>query len=253
MGGPVGSARRRIDVLGVGIDPLDVDGLLDRVGALVGRGERGVVGYANVHVLNIAARDPGLRRFLGEADIVYADGNGVVLGARLLGESLPPRMTGADWIWPFAARAACDGWRVGWVGGEYGVAAEASRALIAREPALRVVFTGHGYPRADDDRLINAINDAGVDVLFVGMGTPHQERWVARHRERLAAPVVWCVGAAADFISGRVSRGPRALHERQEWLARLIVDPRRLWRRYLLGNPLFLARIAAQRRRAGER
>lgn len=253
MGGTVATGRATVDVLGVGVDALDVEQLLDRVGERVRGGGRGVVSYANVHVLNVAARDPALRRFLNGADLVYADGDGVVLGARLLGRTLPGRMTGADWIWPLAARAARDGWRIGWIGGAYGVAAEAARALVDREPALNVVFSAHGYPRGDEERLIAAINRAAPDVLFVGMGTPHQERWVARHRDRIDAPVVWCVGATADFVSGRVSRGPRALYTRHEWLARLLVDPRRLWRRYLVGNPLFLARIAAQRRRGPAR
>ena len=79
------------------------------------------------------------------------------------------------------------------------------------------------------------------------MGTPTQEHWVQEHRGALKAPVVWCLGATADFVSGQTSRGPQWLHDNAEWLARLLTEPGRLWRRYLLGNPLYLARVLRQR------
>jgi N-acetylglucosaminyldiphosphoundecaprenol N-acetyl-beta-D-mannosaminyltransferase len=240
-------APGRIDVLGVGIDPVDLPALLARVGDLVRADSRATVAYANVHVLNVAARDEGLRAFLAGASVVYCDGGGVVLGARLLGETLPERMTGADWIWALAALAAARGWRIFWVGGEPGVAAEAARRLVARHPVLAIA-TEHGFV-ADEGAVVAAINAFAADIVLVGMGTPVQERWVARNRAALAAPVVWVTGATADFVSGKVDRGPAWLHQRQEWLARLLVDPRRLWRRYLVGNTVFLARVARARLR----
>jgi N-acetylglucosaminyldiphosphoundecaprenol N-acetyl-beta-D-mannosaminyltransferase len=241
----------RVRLQGIGVDPLDVDGLLDRVGALVHAGRRSTVAYVNVHVLNEAARDPQLAAFLAGVDLCYADGAGVVLGARVVGKRLPPRMTGADWIWDLGGRAARDGWKLAWIGGEYGVAARAARVLESRNPGLEFVFTSHGYVRGEAaaDRMLAKLSAAKPDILLVGMGTPHQERWVAAHRDRLDVPVVWCLGATADFVSGRTSRGPRWLHQRQEWLARLLVEPRRLWRRYLIGNPAFLLRMLRERRR----
>jgi len=109
-----------------------------------------------------------------------------------------------------------------------------------------VIDTDHGF-HADIAPLIARINAFGPDVVLVGMGTPTQERWIARWRGALDAPVVWALGATHDFVSGRVSRGPAVLHQNQEWLARLLVDPRRLWRRYLLGNTAFIARVVRQR------
>lgn len=246
-----GSPRPEARVVGVRVDALDVDGLLDQVGAAVRERSRLKIAYANVHVVNVAETDAELAAFLEGADVVYADGAGVVLGARLLGADLGARMTGADWIWPFASRAERCGWRVGWIGGEYGVAAAAVRALQARHPGLVVPLVRHGRPRGDEGerRLDEDLIDAKLDVLLVGMGTPLQERWVAQRRAGLDVPVVWCVGAIADFVSGRTSRGPRWLFERQEWLARLIIEPRRLWRRYLVGNPRFLWAVLRQRRR----
>jgi N-acetylglucosaminyldiphosphoundecaprenol N-acetyl-beta-D-mannosaminyltransferase len=239
-----------LHILGVRVDSYTLDTLLERVTALVGARGHATVAYVNVHVLNTAAGDPALRDFLNAADVCFADGSGVVLGARLLGGSLPGRMTGADWIHDLALHAAGRRWRLAWVAGKPGVTERAARALEAQHPGVRFVFTDHGYhpsqgPEHDD--LLARLNASAPDLVLVGMGTPIQERWVAANRARIAAPVVWCVGATADFVSGEVSRGPKVLYDNQEWLARLLVDPRRLWRRFLVGNPLFLARVARQR------
>ncbi|MES2639782.1 MAG: WecB/TagA/CpsF family glycosyltransferase [Myxococcota bacterium] len=238
-------AARRVDILGIGVDSVDRGGLLARVGDHVAARGRATVAYVNVHVLNVAAHDDALRAFLDTADLVYCDGGGVVLGARLLGAALPERMTGADWIWDLAARAEAAGWRIFWMGGEPGVAAEAARRLCERHPTLRIA-TEHGFIH-DASAVVATINRFAPDIVLVGMGTPVQERWVATNRAAIDAPVVWVTGATADFVSGKVARGPAWLHDRQEWLARLLVDPRRLWRRYLVGNTVFLARVLRAR------
>ncbi len=231
----------KIDVLGVGVDDVDRAGLMAAVARLLERGERSTIAYANVHVLHVAYSDLELRAFLHGADVVYCDGQGVVLGARLLGRHLPERMTGADWIKDLAAVAEDRRWRIYWMGGKPGVTVRAAHVLRRDHPDLHI-DADHGF-HTDNDALIARINAARPHILLVGMGTPLQERWVAAHRARIDAPIVWVTGATADFVSGEVSRGPAFLHSRQEWLARLLVDPRRLAGRYLVGNALFLARI----------
>lgn len=223
---------------------MDLGGLLQRVGELVEAGRASTVAYVNVHVFEVAATDPLLQDFLRGVDLCYADGAGVVLAARLLGQELPGRLTGADWIHDLAAEACVRGWRLAWIGGEPGVTEEAARLLVQAHPGLQVVHTDHGFRQVYD---LDALNAAKPDIVLVGMGTPVQEHWVRGHRQGIEAPVVWCLGATADFVSGRVDRGPAWLHDRQEWLARLVVEPRRLWRRYLVGNPRFLARVVRQR------
>ncbi len=232
-------------VLGVPVACVDRSGMLDAVEELVQRGQA-TVAYLNVHVANQAAGDPALLAFLQGVDLCYADGAGVLLGARLLGERLPERMTGADWIWDLAARAE-GRLRLAWIGGAEGVTEAAAEALRERHPGLQV-WTDHGFHQ-DVPALIARCNAFAPDIVLVGMGTPTQERWVRRWRPDLQAPVVWCTGATADFLSGQTSRGPEWLHQNQEWLARLLTEPRRLWRRYLVGNPLFLARVIRSRLR----
>lgn len=232
-------------VLGVPVACVDRSGMLDAVEELVQRGQA-TVAYLNVHVANQAAGDPALLAFLQGVDLCYADGAGVLLGARLLGERLPERMTGADWIWDLAARAE-GRLRLAWIGGAEGVTEAAAEALRERHPGLQV-WTDHGFHQ-DVPGLIARCNAFAPDIVLVGMGTPTQERWVQRWRPDLQAPVVWCIGATADFLSGQTSRGPEWLHQNQEWLARLLTEPGRLWRRYLVGNPLFLARVIRSRLR----
>ena len=206
------------------------------------------VAYANIHVINQAQNNPDLLQFLRDASLVYCDGNGVRLGARITGQTLPPRNTGADWIWD-VARHAEDKWRIFWIGGNPGVAEEAASKLAEAFPGL-AIETDHGFHErvgAVDTACIDRINAFEPDIVLVGMGTPEQERWVQQRRAALNAPVVWCIGATADLVSGRVARGPDWLVGQAEWVARLAQDPIRLWRRYLLGNPAFVLRALRQR------
>jgi N-acetylglucosaminyldiphosphoundecaprenol N-acetyl-beta-D-mannosaminyltransferase len=238
----------RVQILGVGVDPIESYELLPCVTALIQSEATATVAYANVHVINQAHRHPELHRFLAEADLVYCDGTGVQLGARLLGSSLPARMTGADWIWELAA-AAEGRWRLYWIGGEAGVTAQAAQALQDRHPGL-AIGTDHGFHARSgpaDESCLRRLNAFGADIVLVGMGTPEQEQWVSERRAQIDAPVVWCLGATADTLAGRVPRGPAWLTDRAEWMGRLAAEPRRLWRRYLLGNTVFMARIVRAR------
>ena len=244
-------APRRHEVLGLPVHVLDRSGLLEAVDDMIASGGRHTIAYANIHTWNTALERPELAEFLRLADVVYCDGEGVRLAARAQGVRLPERMTGADWIWDLAEHAASRGYQVFWIGGREGVAAEAGLRLRQAHPGLTVVGTHHGYFEhggADSDALVAAVNRAAPDIVLVGMGTPLQEQWVARVRDGLQAPVVWVLGATADFVSGRVTRGPEVLHRHGlEWLARLLVEPRRLWRRYLVGNARFAARVLRER------
>lgn len=233
---------KRISLLGLPVDVLDRAGLLQAVSEFIAAGSPRTVAYLNVHVANLAATDDRLKRFLNSVDLCYCDGEGIRFGAKLLGEELPERMTGADWIWDLAALAEGK-WKLAWMGGEPGVTLQAAEVLREKHPQLEILCD-HGFYRNDGyPEVIAKINRFNPDIVLVGMGSPLQEQWVEDWRSQLNAPVVWCLGATADFVSGKVDRGPHWLHQRQEWLARLMVDPQRLGRRYLVGNTQFVARI----------
>ncbi len=250
QGDTPGATLEQVDILGVSVHRLSMAGLIREVTQRVHSGAKSTVLYANVHVLNTAYRDTELRHILNQADLVYCDGAGVRLGARLLGCLLPPRMTGADWIEPLCAACAAEGITLYLLGSRPGVAARAAEALQARYPGLRVAGSHHGYlaDPAVCGAAIAAINAACPHILLVGMGTPIQEKWIAAHRLKLEAPVVWAVGALFDFVAGVQPRGPRwMLDNGLEWLYRLGSDPRRLWQRYVVGNPLFVLRVMRQK------
>lgn len=252
MAQDVGAARK-VNVLGVGVDPLTVEELHARIARFVEDGEHATILHANVHGLNHAHRDARLRGFLNGAEIVFCDGAGVMLGARVLGEKIPERITYADWTWELAAFAEAQGLSVFFLGARPGVADKAARRLVERFPGLKVAGTHHGYfdrtpGSPENEMVLRKINAASPDVLLVGFGMPIQEYWLMENREKIDARVVLTGGAVFDYVSGELRRGPKVLTDNGfEWLARLLIEPGRLWRRYVVGNPLFLLRVLKQR------
>lgn len=257
MGGVVVSVAEalqtpdRIHVTGLAIDPVTLDGLFDYVAAAAQEPEtKRTVGYLNVHVANLAAGDERVTRYLNElCDLVYCDGTGVGWGARLQGLAEPPRMTAADWLPDLLARLKEESLRVFVIGGKPGVVERAAAELDALVGGLvgglGPIGSHHGYLRDREatDAAIDATNAFDADVVLVGMGSPTQEHWVLEHRDRLAAPVVWALGATFDYYAGEQARGPEWLRRAgHEWAARLLADPTRLWKRYVIGNPRFLWR-----------
>ena len=226
--------------------------LLRKILSLAENGSRSRVSYVNAHVLNQSFTDPSLQRALRESDLVYCDGYGVRLAARLIGLPVPHRMTGADWIWGVAALCEESGKSLYLLGSDPGSAADAAAELRRWYPRLQICATHHGYFELDSphsERVLEHISDHRPDILLVGMGTPQQELWVSRCFDRLETKVVWTVGALFDYLSGRTPRAPHWMSDNGlEWIFRLAIEPRRMWRRYLLGNPAFLYRVLEERR-----
>jgi N-acetylglucosaminyldiphosphoundecaprenol N-acetyl-beta-D-mannosaminyltransferase len=251
---------KRANVLGVGVDPVSVAELHARILGIVREGGHALVLHVNVHGLNFCYRDPALRSFFNAAPVVFADGAGVVLAARILGERLPERITYADWAWQLAAFAEGENLSIFFLGARPGVAERAAACLKERHPKLDVAGVHHGHfdhdPGApENEAVLGEINASRPDVLLVGFGMPLQERWLMNNWDRVDARVALTGGAVFDYLSGELKRGPRILTDNGfEWLARLLIEPRRLWRRYVLGNPVFLLRVLRQRlaRQAGE-
>lgn len=242
----------RVNVLGVGVDPVTTGELDAEVARLVRRGG-GIVLNVNAHCLNLCREDRDLREFFATADVVFCDGVGVRLAAAMLGRWLPARITYADWLPRLAALAEEQRFSFFFLGARPGVAEEARYRLLDEYPGLEIHGVRHGYfdHRAgspENEAIVDEISAARPDILLVGLGMPLQERWLMENRNRLDFGVALTGGAVFDYASGRLLRGPRLLTDNGfEWLARVLVEPRRLWRRYLLGNPLFLARVLRQR------
>ncbi len=231
--------------------------LLRRIIAWAERGEQKRVAYVNAHVINQSFEIPEVRTSLLSSDLVYCDGYGVRLAAKAIGLPVPHRMTGADWIWGVAALCEAAGRSLYLLGSNPGASAEAAEVLKRWYPSLKITGTHHGYfdlGSPHDERVLEHINENSPDVLLVGMGTPQQELWVQRHSEEVDATVVWTVGALFEYVSGRIPRAPHWMADNGlEWIFRLAVEPRRMWRRYLLGNPVFLHRVLEERRERSPR
>jgi N-acetylglucosaminyldiphosphoundecaprenol N-acetyl-beta-D-mannosaminyltransferase len=248
-------------VLGVPLALTDYEKTLDWIDAVSESGARGYICVAAVHTVMACAEDPELRAAVLGADFTVPDGQPLVWALRALGHDLRSRVYGPDLMAHACARAARTGRRFYLYGGRDEAALERLKdTLRARHPGLRIVGS-HCPPfrpltAAEEGRVIADIEEAAPDVVWVGIGVPKQEKWMARMRGSLSAPVLVGVGAAFDFHAGIVPQAPRWLQDRGlEWAYRLAREPRRLWRRYLRYNPLFVLGFARQygrrRRRSG--
>ncbi|AWJ93124.1 sugar transferase (plasmid) [Azospirillum baldaniorum] len=202
--------------------------------------------FVNADCFNIAARDTAYRACLLEADRVLPDGLGVAIAGRMLGTPFAENVNGTDLL-PHLCRAlAASGDGLFLLGARPGVAEDAARTLAVLAPGLRIAGTCNGYfTAADEEDVVAHINGSGAKVLVVAMGAPRQEVWLQRNRHRLIPPVCLGVGGCLDFHAHRVSRAPQWLREmRMEWVWRLLQEPGRMWRRYLIGNGVFLMRLA---------
>jgi N-acetylglucosaminyldiphosphoundecaprenol N-acetyl-beta-D-mannosaminyltransferase len=240
------------ELFDIGLQTAPPADLLRRILAFAEDDGRHRVSYVNAHVLNQTFSNPELRNALKSSDLVYCDGYGVRLAAKLVGLAVPHRMTGADWIWGVAALCQESGRSIYLLGSEPGSSSQAAEALRRWYPRLDVQGTHHGYfeiGSPHSERVLEHIAEHRPDILLVGMGTPQQELWVDRYLDRIDAGVVWTVGALFDYLSGRTPRAPHWISDHGfEWIFRLVVEPRRMWRRYLLGNPAFLYRVWQERR-----
>jgi N-acetylglucosaminyldiphosphoundecaprenol N-acetyl-beta-D-mannosaminyltransferase len=239
----------KVDILGVRVHCTSTTRLLNAVADLVADAQQRIVLYVNAHCLNVAQEDTEFRSVLNAADLVYADGVAVVWASRWLHGCQMEKATGADWIEPFCALAQARRWRVYILAGQPGVAAKARTQLEARYSSLYIVGTSDGYfVERSETEVLRHIAETRPDVIFIGLGTPRQEKWLAARREELPAGVYWVVGALFDYLAGVERRAPGWMRAfALEWAWRLLINPIGKGRRYLIGNPLFVLRVVRQR------
>ena len=212
-------------------------------------------GHPRQHVVLNAAkvveleRSPALADVVRRCDLVNADGVSVVWASRLLGRPLPERVSGIDLMERLVATAAEDGRTVYLLGARPEVVARTVEVFQARHPNLRVAGSHHGY-WTDDQEIILRVRQAAPDYLLVGIPSPRKEFWLSANLQSLGVPFAMGVGGAFDVMAGVRRRAPRwACEHGLEWLWRLAQEPRRMWRRYLIGNSLFIALVLRERLR----
>ena len=236
-----------IDILGVRVDPVTYDHVLDIMATWIDQGGPHQIATVNPEFVMAAQRDARFRQTLNSADLCVADGVGLLWAARILGQRLPERVTGSDLVPLVAREAAARGWRVYLLGAAPGVADATAAILVNENPALRVAGSFSGSPSAaDSPAIVASVRHARPDVLFVAYGAPAQDLWIAEHGAELGVPVMMGVGGAFDHIAGVQRRAPAWIQRVQlEWFYRLVTQPWR-WRRQLALPRFVLAMLAAR-------
>ena len=241
----------RVNVLGVGVSALTMERALRVIDGWIARDEHHYVCVTGVHGVMESQRDAALRGIHNAAGLVTPDGMPLVWLSRLKGQPDVERVYGPDLMLELCGRSVARGYRHFLYGGADGVAERLADRLRARIPGLAIVGTATPPFRPlgalEEAEVQRRINDAAPHIVWVGLSTPKQERWMHAHIDRLDAPVLIGVGAAFDFLAGLKKQAPRWMQRSGfEWLFRLATEPRRLWRRYLVNNPRFIWGVALQ-------
>jgi N-acetylglucosaminyldiphosphoundecaprenol N-acetyl-beta-D-mannosaminyltransferase len=249
--GSASASPRRCNVLGVGISAVNQSSALEMIADWIATRQRQYVCITGVHGVMESQRDPALKTIHNRAGLVTPDGVPMVWMNWLAGNTNVSRVYGPDLMLNVCGAGIARGWRHYFYGGGPGVADMLARALTKRFPGI--VIAGMYTPpfrllsEAEDAQVVEQINAARPDVIWVGLSTPKQEYWMSAHLGRLEAPVMVGVGAAFDFNAGLKKQAPLWMRNcGLEWAFRLCTEPRRLWKRYLINNPLFLMQLSLQ-------
>jgi N-acetylglucosaminyldiphosphoundecaprenol N-acetyl-beta-D-mannosaminyltransferase len=235
----------RVNVLGVGISSINMRGALATIEGWIARREAHYITVTGVHGVMESQRDEDLRRIHNQAGMVTPDGMPMVWLGRIAGHSHMAQVCGTELMLQVFKESVTRGYRHFFYGGNEGVPELLKNKLEEQFQGIQIVGT-HSPPfrpltEEEDEQIVKMINESQADIVWVGLSTPKQERWMSAHVHRLKAPVLVGVGAAFDFNAGLKKRAPRWMQKSGlEWFHRLLDEPKRLWKRYLVNNPLFI-------------
>jgi len=241
----------RLQILGVGVDRVTGNEALERIAAFIAEGrEHGTshqVVTANAEIIYQASRNDKMRAVINNAQMVTADGSGVVWASKQLGEPLAERVTGIDLVNNICAASAQRGWKLYILGSAPGVADTAAQNICAKYPGCNIIGTHHGYfDAAEEQNILAELRELKPDVLFVALGAPKQEYWIADHLAQLGIPVGMGIGGSMDVLSGNVKRAPEWMQKLSlEWLYRFLIQPTRFKR--MLALPKFMLAVKKQK------
>ncbi|WP_051261366.1 WecB/TagA/CpsF family glycosyltransferase [Desulfovibrio inopinatus] len=242
--------RDLVVVAGIPIDNLTTSQVIERIEIFIASGQPHYVATANVNFIAMALSDPEFSDVVRMADIITPDGMPVVWAARQLGKPVQERVTGADLVPALCALAARKGYSVFFLGGATGIAEAAVANLKKLHPELNAHYYSPDFNpllEMEHDTILEAVQAAAPDMLFVSFGAGKAEKWIRMHLHKLDVPVAMGVGATVDFLAGRVRRAPAIIQRLGlEWFFRLAMEPRRMFRRYLYDGIIFFRAITAQ-------
>jgi len=240
-----------VNVLGVAVSPINMGLALEQITLAVGRKQKGYICVTGVHGISEAQSDPEFRQILNRAFLCTPDGMPLVWVGRWQGQKQMDRVYGPDLMLAVMELSERTGWRHFFYGGAEGTVQTLKAKLLERFPKLRIVGACEPpfRPLNQDElqQLREELRVARPDILWVGLSTPKQERFMAQYLDQLDVTLMCGVGAAFDFHAGKLRQAPKWMQRAGlEWFFRLCCEPRRLWKRYFKNNPLFMARIFCQ-------
>ena len=244
---------QQIDLLNVRVDRVDFSAVMGQIRQAIQLRQPRQLVTVNVDFIKLAKADSNFRRLINTSDISVADGMPLLWAARLIGAPLPERITGTDLVLGCAQIAAEEGHRLFLLGAAPGVAEQAGAELQRRFPGLTICGSYAppfgNWAEDEDRRIIQRVQAARPDVLFVAFGAPRQDVWIREHMAELNVPICAGIGGALNFLAGKIRRAPQWMQDfGLEWLYRVAQEPGRLWKRYLLEDlPIFLQLLAQTR------
>lgn len=236
---------KRVRLLNGYFDPLTLEQTVDAIFSRLADGHRGWLSTVNVSILMMMRSDPGLQSFVDRSALIVADGQPLVWTAPWLAQqSLPERVTGVDLVHALCARSAREGKRVYLLGATAETVDKTAQRLRERHPGLNITTADGYFSSGEAPERADHIRASGADILFVGMGVPRQEKFIDEQWDRLGVGMAIGVGGSFDVLSGLRARAPGWVQRSGlEWLFRLVQEPRRLFKRYLLTNSRFIGLV----------
>lgn len=246
-------SNSRIDICNIIIDNISMEESIQRVAEFILSKNYSYIVTPNIDHIVRLQKDAYFKKIYDGASLVLADGVPILWAARFLSAPLKEKISGSDLFPKLCEASAKNGWKVFFLGGGEGAAENAADVLKTQYPLLQVVGTYCPPLGFDDDEnknriIINMIKDVKADILFVGLGSPKQEKWIYKYKDQYQVPVSIGVGVSFEFVAGVVKRAPKWMQKiGLEWFWRLIMEPKRLWKRYLIDDPVFFWLVLKQK------
>ncbi len=237
---------RKINIFEIEIANITMQQALKSIADKIAMKEKSAMYFVNADCLNKAWQNEQYQKILQSTDLIFADGSGIRYAARILQKTIIDNVNGTDMLPLLCKQAAEKRHSLFLLGAKPGIAKKMKENLQMKYPDLKILGTQHGYfdREKENEKIIKKINSLQPDILLVAFGAPAQEKWIAQNFSRLNPFVMMGVGGLFDFYSGNIPRAPLWMRKAGiEWIFRLLQEPKRMWKRYILGNPLFLLRI----------
>jgi N-acetylglucosaminyldiphosphoundecaprenol N-acetyl-beta-D-mannosaminyltransferase len=240
-----------INILGVKVSNYNTTELLNKILEVINQVETGIMLSGNIHGLNLCQKHPWLKDFYNTADIVRNDSAGLLLAGKILGRPLKNRMTWADFGWDLGRFCEVNNLSLYFLGDKPGIAKQARNNMLLKLSNLNIVGVHHGYFKKSiqgNKEIIKLVNSSNPDILIVGFGMPLQEEWILKNKDSINAKIIMTCGNCFSYLAGIEKRAPSWMRKNgMEWLFRLYLDPKRMFNRYIFGNPMFIVRVIMEK------